>query len=309
MRAIGFVPPPSEQVAGPGPVDRELRLLRIESSADAKPIMFLCNYACHASVALESTCVSGDFPGYAAQFVERETGAYLLFTAGASANINPVAFCHNRSDVEARRVGKEFGMGVLALANKLPVASGQSSVDRSSGSDNSMSIISKRIAFPIRKEFFGSRRHDADGRPQPPSKGITPPAQPMELPDGSEARFYPSSIEVEVEKIRRMEQASILPPVLATGRISSEISRITLGNLTLLTLPGELFVEIGLAILAPTPSPCWIMSHANDAIGYIPTAEAFAEGGYESAPFALSLLTPEAESIVRNAALELLSRK
>ena len=47
-------------------------------------------------------------------------------------------------------------------------------------------------------------------------------------------------------------------------------------------LPGEIFVELGLAIKEASPFRCTIIAElANGAIGYIPTKRAFEQGNYE----------------------------
>lgn len=277
MRAIGFDAPPAEQVVGPGPVDPHLRMVKVETTT-GRPLAVIANYACHASVALESTCVSGDFPGYAAEVIEREMETLFLFTAGPSANINPIGFVSDRSDGEARRIGRRFADDVLELAGKLTTRAG-----------DSVEVRKRTLVFPIRREFLESNEQPA-----------------MRFSMGSASRFFPSSLAQEVEKIRRMEASGILPPVLETRELSAEMSLIQIGDIRILTVPGELFVEIGLELVNGAPSLFSTITHCNDAIGYIPTAIAFEEGGYESAPFALSLLTPEAEAIVKTAAVALL---
>jgi hypothetical protein len=48
------------------------------------------------------------------------------------------------------------------------------------------------------------------------------------------------------------------------------------------TLPAEIFVELGLAIKAASPfETTLVIELANDSLGYIPTKKAFAEGSYE----------------------------
>jgi neutral ceramidase len=48
------------------------------------------------------------------------------------------------------------------------------------------------------------------------------------------------------------------------------------------SLPGEIFVELGLAIKAKSPFKHTLIAElANGAIGYIPTDRAFDEGNYE----------------------------
>ena len=161
--------------------------------------------------------------------------------------------------------------------------------------------------FPVRKLGTDTEKLGTDTNfPVFREIGVCPQFFPSPI-SPSASHFFPSSLTDEINKIKKMERACILPPVLEEGQIVTEMNLITIGDLKLLTIPGELFVEIGLDILRQAPEPCWIITHCNDAIGYIPTAEAFDEGGYESSPFALSLLTPEAEGIVKNEATKLLA--
>ena len=47
-------------------------------------------------------------------------------------------------------------------------------------------------------------------------------------------------------------------------------------------LPGEIFVELGLAIKRASPfKRTFVISICNDRPGYVPTQKAFAEGSYE----------------------------
>jgi neutral ceramidase len=68
---------------------------------------------------------------------------------------------------------------------------------------------------------------------------------------------------------------STLPLEVQAFRISDEVA--------IVTLPSEVFVELGLAIKAASPFKTTIVIElANDSLGYIPTKKAFAEGSYET---------------------------
>ena len=62
-----------------------------------------------------------------------------------------------------------------------------------------------------------------------------------------------------------------------------EVQVIVLGNdIAWVSLPGEVFVELGLSIKAGSPFRQTIIAElANGSIGYIPTRRAYAEGNYE----------------------------
>ncbi len=64
---------------------------------------------------------------------------------------------------------------------------------------------------------------------------------------------------------------------------TSDIQLIRIGDFQLVAIPGEVFVEFGLTIKEASPTPhTAIVSLANDYVGYMPTAEAFSQGGYET---------------------------
>jgi hypothetical protein len=74
----------------------------------------------------------------------------------------------------------------------------------------------------------------------------------------------------------------------------------------LVTLPGEVFVDLGLAIKRASPFPVTLVAElANDAPGYIPTEKAFREGSYETVN---SRIAPGGGEHMAKAAIELLAK-
>lgn len=72
------------------PVDRRIGMLRIDKQ-DGSPIALIANYAMHGTViGGECTLISGDGPGVVTDYVERKTGATMLFINGAAGNIAPI---------------------------------------------------------------------------------------------------------------------------------------------------------------------------------------------------------------------------
>ncbi len=87
-----------------------------------------------------------------------------------------------------------------------------------------------------------------------------------------------------------------------------EIQALRVGDLALVTLMGEPFVEGQLRLKLESPAPYTFVAHfCNGYAGYVPTAEAFARGGYETRtsngskwpPEALDQITAEATALVR----------
>ncbi|GAB3904839.1 neutral/alkaline non-lysosomal ceramidase N-terminal domain-containing protein [Mucilaginibacter boryungensis] len=111
---------------------------------------------------------------------------------------------------------------------------------------------------------------------------------------------------VHIEK-----QLAIRP---GTGRESrkdaiARINAIKIGSLALLFLPGEPFIETAFDIEKASPfEHIIIMGFSENNIGYIPTATAFEEGGYEAGPGKWSFLEKGSDQIVFNEAVRLLNK-
>ncbi len=87
------------------------------------------------------------------------------------------------------------------------------------------------------------------------------------------------------------------------------ISAMRFGDLALVGLPGEVFVELGLAIKRRSPfRKTMVLELANDWIGYVPTKRAFEEGSYETDLAYSSRSQPEAGDLMVEEALRLLER-
>jgi hypothetical protein len=73
-----------------GPADRQIGLLRLERT-DGKLIGLIANYAVHGTaLGGGNRQISGDVPGFAAEYVERELGAPMLLINGAEGNVAPL---------------------------------------------------------------------------------------------------------------------------------------------------------------------------------------------------------------------------
>ena len=81
-----------------------------------------------------------------------------------------------------------------------------------------------------------------------------------------------------------------------------------IGDVAVVGLPGEFFVEFGLELKRRSPAAqTFIAGLANGSLGYVPTAAAFAQGGYEPTTWHYSKLAPEAGPLCVAAALEQLN--
>ncbi|MBC7287851.1 MAG: hypothetical protein H5T86_07370 [Armatimonadetes bacterium] len=115
------------------------------------------------------------------------------------------------------------------------------------------------------------------------------------------ANAYPTFRRREATEQQRQEMEALLsgPPqpdnmawvyALERKRLEAEplerpahIQAIRIGDVGIVGLPGEVFVEIGLAIKRRSPFPrTLVVELANDWLGYIPTDKALQEGSYET---------------------------
>jgi hypothetical protein len=76
--------------------------------------------------------------------------------------------------------------------------------------------------------------------------------------------------------------------------LTTEIQALRLGDVVLVSAPGELFAEIGVAIEKASPfQHTFVVGYANDSLGYLCTETAIREGGYEaSSPLSVDVERP-----------------
>lgn len=278
--------PPAGDIIGPGPVNKELSVMRVVNQENGNLIACVAHYACHASAALETLNVHGDFPGFACSRIEELMGGTCLFLAGASANINCNAFLRNRTDEEARRLGSEFSEQILVVL-----------ATSSEKTDPKLALDSVQSWLPLRDEMKTQINRE----------------QRESLAANQEAETDLREVERishEIRILENLEQIGAIPPVTREGKIPIEISAVRIGSRVLVTVPGELFVETAMRIgqLSSLYS-ILVVSHCNGWTGYIPEARAFGQGGYEDSPCYCSFVGPQSEENILRACRTLLSSK
>jgi neutral ceramidase len=87
---------------------------------------------------------------------------------------------------------------------------------------------------------------------------------------------------IEIPLKENLEDNRIVDADASQGPLKTQIQLLRFGDTYLLGLPGEILVEVGLAIKAKSPvKRLMIASLSNDVIGYVCHADAYDEGGYE----------------------------
>jgi hypothetical protein len=132
-----------------------------------------------------------------------------------------------------------------------------------------------------------------------------------QLADAVERALHASKRSRDAELVLRRRVVQ-LPSRLPEGQVVGEtiaagLIGMRLGDAALVFLPGEPFVETGLALRRASPREFTaVVGFAEETVGYIPTDSAFQEGGYETRFGPWSILAPTSEDLVRREGIGLL---
>jgi hypothetical protein len=250
-KGIALAPEPSK------PIDPELGVLRLDNDA-GEPICVLFNHACHGVVlGGDNTLISADWIGYARRAIERTfPGTTVMFAQGACADINPGEM---GTFEMAQRQGKKVAEAVAALAPTIQTAP----VERLSA----MSIPFEMPLLPL-PSLEQARKELSDAEQQ--IKALEQQGAPISHINANKAMV------AWAERLVEAAQQGGAPPM------RSRVTAIALDGTALVGLPGEVFCEIGMNIRARSPFPrTFVIAYANRVLGYIPTRQAYDEGGYE----------------------------
>lgn len=262
----GFLNP--DIVKPVGPIDPRLSVLTAETP-QGRRIMTWVNYALHQDT-VGGDWISADYAYYLGRLLSVFEGPDMttVFTIGAAGDINHWNF-HlpgpQRGFDTAKRLGEVLGAGVLkAYTHLSPVDS-----NRMQAKSSMLTLLLQDIT-----EADIEKANKILSVPPPPDVDFT-------------------LDRVWAAKVMRIHDSK-------KPTINAEVQVLTLGSLAFVGIPGELFVKSGTQIIKESPFPdTFILELANQDIGYIPTKEAFEQGGYE--PTSSMLAPGEGERIVEEA--------
>jgi hypothetical protein len=289
--------------------DDRLAIVLVDSEApNLPPIASIINFACHATVLFEDNVqVSADYPGYAISTVKKILGdAPVLFLNGACGDVNPMWMEQHHH--EAERVGSIVGAEAARRLQELrPLGHAQRAwnIRWDEVLDHPVTT-GKLIARP---------------RIRVASRTVDVPLRVLDTPETYASRLAELALVRKTlpggdvaGRHRLMEQITMLQgtrgvaAALRRGErhlLHPEIQAISFGdNCAVLGLPGEFFAETGVTIRAASGIEHLLLAcYANHHVMYVVPKHAWAEGGYEPG---VSILDDTAESIFRNAAIDLL---
>jgi len=284
-----------ETMKAAGPIDPEIGLLLAESAKTGKPIGLISNFALHLDTVGGSKW-SADYPKHIADCVHEALGPNVisLFATGCCGDINhsdPNATTRNKTDF----IGKSLGSTVRdTIPNLTEIDNG-----------GKLGIRNAIVRLPIQ---------DCT------SADIEKSIEILKAVDaGKSVDFFDH---VRAHKMLMVDQLRNDPPLAAASghrpflrtikwagvgsALPAEVHTITIGqDLAIVTMPGEVFVDLGLAIKQASPYKHTLIVELANAVEtiYVPTRAAHAGGSYEVLN---STLQPGSGEMLVEAALKLL---
>ncbi len=164
-------------------------------------------------------------------------------------------------------------------------------------------ILAQRLASGMKEAYESAQRTSIDGAK------IQFDTAPVKLPAAE--HLVEKEIIAKLKSIPARGYISLADQLAWLERVKSghsiDIGCLRVGNVRMLTMPGELFVEYQLQAKAMRRDLKVMMAAYGDyGPGYIGTAKAYKEGGYEVSPTSSSV-SSEAEPILIGAIQKLLA--
>ena len=256
-------------VAPAGPIDPEVPVVYVET-ADGKPLATYVNFAMHLDT-VGGLRVSADYPFALAALLAKVKGPEMLtvFTIGTAGDINHIDVSHKdpqKGPEEAARIGTILaGEVIKTYARMKPVPTTAPRAKRE--------VVKLDLATVHAQEVEQARK--------------------TAVKFGKDAPTF----------LERVHAYKVLDVAAREGKpLEAEVQVIALGDdLAFVALPGEIFVELGLAVKKASPFRHTVIAElANGSVGYVPTRKGFEQGNYE--PVSARCAAGSGEKLVETAA-------
>jgi hypothetical protein len=260
--------------------DDEVLIMEI-SDESGKHKVTLFNYACHpVTLGYGSNYISTDYPGRAREIVENLKGGMALFMNGATGDLNPVE-AHNTDPAITDREGEKLGKAVVAA--DLDILNDGIDLKAAAGI----------VEIPFRDQNI-TKEH-IDNEVTRKASDITEFFTWKEMLNSWAKRIY--------EMIDRGEVKSAFP---------FKVNSVKLGKAVIFLTQGELFVRYQIELKKQFAGNfIFCVSYVHGTGAYIPTADVFANKGYEADQAYIyeglpSPLSPLIEKIYLNGIIEII---
>jgi neutral ceramidase len=216
----------------------------------------LATYGMHnVGLSCDNRAISADIFGHAANSLERSLsgGPVVLLCAGAAGNTNPPSSGEDFSQISrwGEMLAGNIGDALLSV-----------------GSPTEQRIETRRRKVRLPLEHFDDDRIELIAR-----------EVAALVSDDSSYRSRRFREAVEIWRTRMTDSVS---RSAAPRSAEIELNLITLGHTHWLCINAEIFSRLGDDLRRLTGASVYVVGYANGLIGYVPTSEAYAEGGYET---------------------------
>lgn len=329
--------PADEEIESIGPIDPDVTTLKVvDATGKVKGVVY--QFACHPILGTPSGGNTADFTGYASKVIEDQLGdeAVALFLQGCGGDINPIGYKEYSQPRDAERLGNLLALAVLKSVREVAVEENSTlnwkfqkvlipladlgpailDIEAARGqlveSIQGNSLNFKEFQKLLHAQGLFSEFPSTD-------KGTyllqeTQQREWLKRLDGENRKL----VEAYLKNIYTMESISRLQTnlkllrmhqkeIVDYGKRSMEVEMISLklGELQLVTFPGELTVSIGLGLKQRIAGAVMVCGYSNGYIYYAPSSEQLANRGYAQED-SDCLLAPHWQELFEQAVLEML---
>ncbi len=249
-----------------GPIDPEVGIIMLRNASDNKPLAGLINFANHTDT-VGGTEYSADYPAYLAATLSASLsdGFISIFAQGTSGDLNHVDVFGASHQEGPGTVTQQIGETLASV-----VMAEKSNLKRSL--QPQLSVRSEIMYAPLQQYTEEELRWAQ---------------QEERSPLYHQRSFLEYRRMLKIRSLQKMQRTGeAIPPTSGTApwTLPVEVQVFRIGEDTAIVgLPGEVFVELGLAIKEASPfETTLVIELTNRHIAYVPTEKAFAQGGYET---------------------------
>lgn len=330
---------PDEEIAAVGPVDPEIGILKIER-LDGRPMAVVYEFACHPIQGVPGGGNTADYPGFASKAIEETLGddCLAIFLQGCGGDINPIRYKAVDQPRNAETLGNRLGLSVLKAIRSIPtkpeanlkLVHGSIEVPEATDFESRIAAMTAerdRLLASLRgtsldfKTFLQlhSKYALSPEYPSAPAalylhEKATGKTDLTKLDERNRADIaaYLANVHTMERLTRLQTNLDLLKKNQAKNRatekptIPAEVVGLKVGDFVLVTFPGELTVEIGLAIKRAAPLPnTFVAGYTNGYLYYTPTEEQRKNTGYAQEDCDC-LVAPEWRNLFETRAREIL---
>lgn len=266
----GFLNP--DIVRPVGPIDPEVGIVLVRQAEDNRPAAAVVNFALHACTVGRGGVISADYPYALERALRKDLGEQFLcmYAAGACGDVN-------HFDVTRPYWGRTWTQGQTFLTPYVPAKT-------------------DKPAKPLTHEYIGESLAKTVKAGLPKLAAIAQPllgvrSRIVQVPLATFSEMDLAWAKTAIEKpssflagVRARRILSLAEMRKKGETIALEVQAVRLDkNTAMISLPGEIFVELGMALKRASPFKTTLVIERPGAhrIAYVPTRKAFVEGEYE----------------------------